>query len=109
MVAAFALAACALTLLPLCSSKPVSPTTNATVTGAPKAGTSKASAASTSSPTASAGNLTAHANGNISPQPLANPISPGFPYGSQKVRGVNLGGWLVLEVSFTLTACCLLS
>lgn len=21
-----------------------------------------------------------------------------FPYGSQKVRGVNLGGWLVLEV-----------
>lgn len=23
-------------------------------------------------------------------------ISPGFPYGSQKVRGVNLGGWLVL-------------
>ena len=30
--------------------------------------------------------------------PLDNPISPGFPYGSQKVRGVNLGGWLVLEV-----------
>ncbi|KAK7695059.1 hypothetical protein QCA50_002248 [Cerrena zonata] len=26
-----------------------------------------------------------------------DPISPGFPYGSQKVRGVNLGGWLVLE------------
>ncbi|GJE86367.1 glycoside hydrolase family 5 protein [Phanerochaete sordida] len=25
------------------------------------------------------------------------PIKPGFPYGSQKVRGVNLGGWLVLE------------
>jgi glucan 1,3-beta-glucosidase len=23
----------------------------------------------------------------------------GFPYGSTKVRGVNLGGWLVLEVS----------
>ena len=23
-------------------------------------------------------------------------LSPGFPYGSQKVRGVNLGGWLVL-------------
>ena len=23
-------------------------------------------------------------------------ITPGFPYGSQKVRGVNLGGWLVL-------------
>lgn len=22
----------------------------------------------------------------------------GFPYGFQKVRGVNLGGWLVLEV-----------
>jgi glucan 1,3-beta-glucosidase len=28
----------------------------------------------------------------------ANSISPGFPYGSKKVRGVNLGGWLVLEV-----------
>ena len=27
-------------------------------------------------------------------------FNPGFPYGSQKVRGVNLGGWLVLEVSF---------
>ncbi len=26
-----------------------------------------------------------------------NPISPGFPYGSEKVRGVNIGGWLVLE------------
>lgn len=25
------------------------------------------------------------------------PIRPGFPYGSQKIRGVNLGGWLVLE------------
>lgn len=25
-------------------------------------------------------------------------FSPGFPYGSQPVRGVNLGGWLVLEV-----------
>jgi len=23
---------------------------------------------------------------------------PGFPYGSQTVRGVNLGGWLVIEV-----------
>lgn len=29
----------------------------------------------------------------------AHAITPGFPYGSQKVRGVNLGGWLVLEVS----------
>jgi aryl-phospho-beta-D-glucosidase BglC (GH1 family) len=26
-----------------------------------------------------------------------SPVNPGFPYGSQKVRGVNLGGWLVLE------------
>ena len=25
-----------------------------------------------------------------------NPINPSFPYGSTKVRGVNLGGWLVL-------------
>ncbi|THH03835.1 hypothetical protein EW145_g5968 [Phellinidium pouzarii] len=24
-------------------------------------------------------------------------INPGFPYGSEKVRGANLGGWLVLE------------
>ncbi|KAI0785373.1 exo-beta-1,3-glucanase [Irpex lacteus] len=29
--------------------------------------------------------------------PADTPISPGFAYGSQKVRGVNLGGWLVLE------------
>lgn len=28
-------------------------------------------------------------------------ISPGFPYGSEKVRGVNLGGWLVLCVFFS--------
>jgi glucan 1,3-beta-glucosidase len=28
----------------------------------------------------------------------ATAFNPGFPYGSQKVRGVNLGGWLVLEV-----------
>jgi hypothetical protein len=26
-------------------------------------------------------------------------FSPSFPYGSKKVRGVSLGGWLVLEVS----------
>ena len=26
------------------------------------------------------------------------PFSPGFPYGTEPVRGVNLGGWLVLEV-----------
>ena len=30
--------------------------------------------------------------------PAAQTFSPGFPYGSQKIRGVNLGGWLVLEV-----------
>jgi hypothetical protein len=30
--------------------------------------------------------------------PYVFPITPGFPYGSQKVRGVNLGGWLVIEV-----------
>ncbi|KAK7032141.1 hypothetical protein VNI00_013315 [Paramarasmius palmivorus] len=28
---------------------------------------------------------------------LLAPINPGFPYDSQKVRGVNIGGWLVLE------------
>lgn len=29
------------------------------------------------------------------------PFSPAFPYGSQPVRGVNLGGWLVLEVCYS--------
>ncbi|EGN93093.1 glycoside hydrolase family 5 protein [Serpula lacrymans var. lacrymans S7.3] len=33
----------------------------------------------------------------LSLAPSALSFSPGFPYGSQKVRGVNLGGWLVLE------------
>lgn len=28
------------------------------------------------------------------------PFSPSFPYGIQPVRGVNLGGWLVLEVCY---------
>lgn len=35
------------------------------------------------------------------PMPMFNtqlPFAPGFPYGSEAVRGVNLGGWLVLEV-----------
>jgi hypothetical protein len=35
------------------------------------------------------------------PAPLDNTIYPAFPYGSTKVRGVNLGGWLVLEVRLT--------
>ena len=32
-------------------------------------------------------------------QPISDDsaIDPSFPYGSEKVRGVNLGGWLVLE------------
>jgi hypothetical protein len=33
-------------------------------------------------------------------------VNPGFPYGSQKVRGVNLGGWLVLEVNFSFFLSC---
>ena len=38
------------------------------------------------------------------PRVLAdNPINPGFPYGQQKVRGVNLGGCLVLEPWITPT------
>jgi hypothetical protein len=39
---------------------------------------------------------------STSAAPLANITKRapawGFPYGSQKVRGVNLGGWLLLEV-----------
>ena len=33
-----------------------------------------------------------------------HPFIPGFPYGSQPVRGVNLGGWLVLEVCYRPSA-----
>lgn len=36
--------------------------------------------------------------GGLSLVQTISAITPGFPYGSQKVRGVNLGGWLVLEV-----------
>lgn len=32
-------------------------------------------------------------------QPVLS-ISPGFDYGTTKVRGVNLGGWLVLYVIY---------
>ncbi|EMD32559.1 glycoside hydrolase family 5 protein [Gelatoporia subvermispora B] len=36
--------------------------------------------------------------GLLSPSVLGDtPINPGFNYGTDKVRGVNLGGWLVLE------------
>jgi hypothetical protein len=38
------------------------------------------------------------------PAPLDNTINPAFPYGSTQVRGVNLGGWLVLEVYTTFWA-----
>lgn len=31
-------------------------------------------------------------------------FSPAFQYGSQPVRGVNLGGWLVLEVCYSLSS-----
>ena len=34
---------------------------------------------------------------------LGAPFASGFPYGSQKVRGVNIGGWLVLEPWITPT------
>ena len=34
--------------------------------------------------------------------PSSTALTFGFPYGSQKVRGVNLGGWLVLEVGYHL-------
>jgi hypothetical protein len=30
--------------------------------------------------------------------PAALAFGPGFPYGAQKVRGVSLGGWLLIEV-----------
>ncbi|PPQ67919.1 hypothetical protein CVT25_000331 [Psilocybe cyanescens] len=35
--------------------------------------------------------------GSLSALPATTAATWGFPYGSQKVRGVNLGGWLVLE------------
>ena len=35
--------------------------------------------------------------------PTFVPVVPDFPYGSQPVRGVNLGGWLVLEVNFCVS------
>ena len=34
----------------------------------------------------------------LSVLPSVLSFTPGFPYGTQKVRGVNLGGWLILEV-----------
>ena len=30
--------------------------------------------------------------------PATLAFSPSFPYGTQKVRGVSLGGWLLIEV-----------
>lgn len=30
--------------------------------------------------------------------PFSLAFQPAFPYGTEKVRGVNVGGWLVLEV-----------
>jgi hypothetical protein len=30
--------------------------------------------------------------------PAAIAFKPGFPYGAQKVRGVSIGGWLLIEV-----------
>lgn len=36
--------------------------------------------------------------GGISLLPAVLSLKFSFPYGAQKVRGVNLGGWLVLEV-----------
>jgi len=44
--------------------------------------------------------------GGLSLLPIITAITTGFPYGSQKVRGVNLGGWLVLEVSSTASYAC---
>lgn len=32
-----------------------------------------------------------------SPSRADNPIASSFPYGSQTIRGVNLGGWLLME------------
>lgn len=34
-------------------------------------------------------------------------FSPSFQYGTQKVRGVSLGGWLVIEVRMLLLRACL--
>jgi len=37
----------------------------------------------------------------VADTPAAAGITLGFPYGSKTVRGVNLGGWLLLEVNAT--------
>jgi glucan 1,3-beta-glucosidase len=39
--------------------------------------------------------------------PAVLSFSPNFPYGSEKVRGVSIGGWLVLEVRFRRLFLCL--
>lgn len=84
MLPALAFAFYALTLFPLCSSTP----TTSPLSRAPSTGNS-----TTPAPVADTPSLVSRASA----------ISPGFPYGSQKIRGVNLGGWLVLEVSPALT------
>lgn len=44
------------------------------------------------------------------PEPVPVPVpAPAFNYASQKVRGVNLGGWLVLERTFFLLHCIVFS
>jgi hypothetical protein len=38
--------------------------------------------------------------------PAALAFSPSFPYGTEKVRGVSIGGWLVLEVRISNFSVC---
>jgi hypothetical protein len=41
--------------------------------------------------------------GTVSLFPLiVSKLQYGFPYGKEKVRGVSLGGWLIIEVGFRM-------
>ena len=94
MVAVLALVVAALTLCSLCSAMPVSTGGNTKT-----AGSLNKNATTTSSPKGNSTSSPSPKSADASLVVLDNPIAPRFPYGSRKVRGVNLGGWLVLEVS----------
>jgi hypothetical protein len=62
--------------------------------------TSPASAAPTTTQhEAGSTNTSQSSSSTPSPTPVVQAALPPFDYGSQKVRGVNLGGWFLMEVS----------